>query len=278
MKRLRAAKIIAPMVAAVCAALCGCDPRRADEPAALVAAGSSYLECAARDLLGDGTPLMRLAEPGMCPGHFDLRPAQVQRLRRCRVLLRFSFQASLDRQASGAASLTVVSITAPDGMCVPDTYLAVCRQAAGAFVRAGMLTQEAAQAGLAAIEKRIASTGESARQAIRAVGLHGAPVLASGHQAAFCRYLGLRVVAAISGSDTAAVRQIDDALRMAREAGCRLVVANRPEGTQLAESIADRLGAKVVVFDNFPDMTAAQPDFDSLVRQNVRRLVFAAGP
>lgn len=258
--------------------LCACDPRRADEPPAAIAASSSYLECAVRDLLGDGTPVMRLAEPGMCPGHFDLRPAQVQRLRACRILLRFPFQSALDRQAGDTASLIVAPVAAPGGMCVPDTYLAVCRQTAEALVKAGMLSRERAQARLAAIEQRISAAGEAARQTVRGAGLADAPVLASGHQAAFCRYLGLKVVAAISGSDTAAARQIDDALRLAREARCGLVIANRPEGTQLAESIADRLGARMIVFDNFPGMTDAQPGFDALIAENVRRLVAAAGP
>jgi ABC-type Zn uptake system ZnuABC Zn-binding protein ZnuA len=60
-------------------------------------------ECVVVELAGDGVAIMRLAEPGMCPGHFDMRPSQVESLRGCRVLLRLDFQQSLDRKLAGVS-------------------------------------------------------------------------------------------------------------------------------------------------------------------------------
>ena len=58
-----------------------------------IATTTSYLEAAVHDLLGEDFSVLRLAEPGTCPGHFDIRPSQVLELRQCGVLLRFDFQA-----------------------------------------------------------------------------------------------------------------------------------------------------------------------------------------
>jgi len=265
------------LAAALLLAVAACDSRRTDGGEPAIAVSSSYIECAVRDLLGAATPVMRLAEPGMCPGHFDLRPAQVRRMRACRILLRFSFQAALDRQLQTVDGLTVGAIAPGGGMCVPQTYIGVCRQTADALVKAGMLSADEAERRLQAIQERLATKAAALRESIVRAGLREAPVLASGHQAAFCRYLGLEVAAAISGSDSASVRQIDQALDLGRKKSCRLVIANRPEGTQLAESVAERLGAKLVVFDNFPDMSESQRDFDALIAENVRRLLAAAG-
>jgi ABC-type Zn uptake system ZnuABC Zn-binding protein ZnuA len=65
------------------------EPPRAASEQSLIAVSNSYLGAAVHDVLGQGTPLMLLAEPGMCPGDFDLRPSQDQQLRACRLLLRF---------------------------------------------------------------------------------------------------------------------------------------------------------------------------------------------
>lgn len=210
----------------------------------------------------------------MCPGHFDIRPAQVEQLRRCRVLLRFDFQASLDRQLDGIANLKSVSIQVPSGMCVPANYLSAWQQVRAALESAGIAANPAST--LQSVSARLAAAEAAMRRRMSDTQVADLPVIASPHQAAFCRWLGLRVVAAVGGADTASVRKVDDALDLARKSGCRLVIANRPEGTQLAQSIAERLGARMVVFDNFPDLSPRQPSFDAMLECNVARLIEAA--
>ena len=83
--------------------------------------------------------------------------------------------------------------------------------------------------------------------------LPGCPVLASGHQADFCRWLGLRVVKEISSADNSRVVDLDEAIKAGEAAGVRVIVANEPEGRRAADAVADRLQARVVVFANFPE-------------------------
>ncbi len=244
-----------------------------------VAVSSPYLAAVATDLLGDAAPLVVLAEPGMCPGHFDLRPSLVRRAMECRLLLRMDFQQSLDARfrGSGREPPPVVAVGAAGGLCEPATYAAVSRQAADAFVAAGLLAHENADARLAGVLDRMDALSAWARGEIVAANLDGAPVLASGHQASFCRLLGLDVVGTFSAADTALPSQINEAVQRGLEDGVRLIVANLPEGRQLADALADRLGARVVVFGNFPEVDGPEA-FDRLVRRNVTALIEAARP
>lgn len=248
-----------------------------DEPGASVAATNSMLECAAVDLLGDGTSVLRLAEPGMCPGHFDVRPSQVEQLRRSRVLLRLDFQKSLDAKLRGPveAGLGIAEVRVPGGLCNPESYLVACRQTADALVEADLLDRVTADARLGEIERRIAETADRCRR--RVEDLKGTPVVASGHQAAFCRWLGLDVVATFSGADTAGTGQIDLAIRRGEQAGATLVIANLPEGRRVADALAQRLDGQVVVFGNFPALGSRHSSFDDLLGDNVATLVEAAG-
>jgi zinc transport system substrate-binding protein len=214
----------------------------------------------------------------MCPGHFDMRPSQVNQLRQCRLLLRFDFQDSLDRQLGNLTSLSIGSISVQGGMCVPDSYTETCRQAAEAMVHAGLLKQDDAETRLAAIRARLTQTQDTAMSRMKHAGLGQSPVFVSGHQAAFCRWLNLQVIATIGGADTASVRQLDTAITAARKERCRLVIANRPEGTQQLDRIAEELGAKLIVFDNFPDLGPRQQSFDGMLLDNVDRLIAAVQP
>lgn len=254
--------------------LAGCDAVSSSHGKPRAAVTSSYLESAIRDLVGDAVEIERLVEPGTCPGHFDVRPAQVRQLADCVALFRFDFQQSLDRQVEPVASLRVVAISATGGMNEPETYLDVCRQVGAALVQLGLLDDAALSAKRDVLTTRLKETlVADIESEIEQAGLGNAAVIASPHQSAFAKRIGLRVIATIGGSDNTSIRRIDDAIRLADAEGCRIVIANRPEGTQLAASLASRLGARMVVFDNFPAMTSQQPDFEAMVRQNVRALL-----
>jgi len=243
----------------------GCEtarPSAASSEDVPVAVSSPYLEAAVMDVLRPEAPPVRLAGPGMCPGHFDVRPSQIRELSRCRLLVRFDFQEGLERKLAGGPSggPRTVAVEPPGGLCVPDTYLAVCRQLADHFVAEKTLSKTDA-------DKRLSEEIDSA-------GLRDAPVLCSGHQADFCRWLGLRVAAEFPGAEVACTGDIDRAVTDADAAGVRIIVANEPEGRRAADALADRLHARVVLFGNFPQPGKPRA-FDALVRRNLSELTAA---
>lgn len=238
-----------------------------------VATTSPLLGCAVLEMLGPDAAVLSLTGPGMCPGHFDVGAGQVRALRGVRLLLRFDFQADLDKllEPHADAGLRIVPVKIPGGMAEPRSFTAICEQVADALVAEGLLDREAADARLADVQARMESLETWAREAVRAAGLAGQPVLASRHQAAFCRALGLDVKATFSAGDTAGMREVESALAAGRAAGATLVIANRPEGRQAADALAESLDARVVVFDNFPD-SWPRDGFEAMVRGNVQRL------
>ena len=245
-----------------------------------LATTTSYLEAAARDLLGDDITVLRLAEPGTCPGHFDMRPSQVTELLRCRALLRFDFQKSLDAKLTGANTNQprVVEIAVRKGMGLPDTYLAVCRQTADGLVALGLLSRTNADARLQAVISRLDALSRDATNRVAQAGICGSPVIASGHQRDFCEWLGLKVAASFRAADTASISEIEEAIRAGKLAQIKLVIANLPEGRRTADALSDRLKAKVVVFENFPALRNGRVSFDEMLATNIAALHKAATP
>lgn len=261
-----------------CARSSGADKNGTGAAKAEIAASNSYIEAAVLDLLGEKTPVMRLAEPGMCPGHFDIRASQVNDLRNCRLLLRFDFQSSLDARLTSLTErgLTITAIQTKGGLCEPSTYQAVCGQVAEALVAAGLIEKPAADAQLQAVITRIDDRAARCRRQVTEAGLGGKPVVCSIHQEAFCRWLGLEIPATFTGADSASISEIADAVRQGDNAKVEIVVANLPEGRRLADALGARLGASVVVFGNFPVVTDGRLCFDDLLTANVTQLVKAA--
>ena len=257
--------------------LIGCGRSDPSQPPVDVAVTSPYLAAVVRDLLGPDEPIFSLMGPGCCPGHFDISPRDVVQLRRCRVLLRFDFQKYLDQKLQKAADegLRIVPVRIVGGLCEPDSYRSACRQVVGALVEAGLLDHTAADARLAEIDVRVAAAAKTARNDVIRAGLARAIVLAGDHQAKFCRWLGLEVAATFSDADNPG--QINRAVQAGRTRGVALVIGNVPQGPVIADRLAVALGAKVVMFDNFPFGEKRRDGFDKLLRRNVKRLIDAGG-
>jgi len=276
-----ASRVVTPLavgagVVAMLIAVCGCRP--ATEPANRLASATSYLESAAQEFFGGEADFVRLAEPGTCPGHFDIRPSQAADLRRCRALVRFDFQSSLDKflDAKGTNGPAVVEVRIHNGLGLPESYLSACRQIGAALVARGFLEQTNEETTLQAVAARMAVLAQEATNQVAQAGLSGVSVITSVHQKDFCEWLGLKVVATFRAADTASVAEIDDAITAGQLTEVKLVIANLPEGRRTADALAERLGARVAAFGNFPVIEHGRVYFDDLVRTNVAAL-FAAG-
>lgn len=257
----------------------GC--RRAAPPADVprIATTTSYLEAAASDLLGDALSIVRLAEPGTCPGHFDMRPSQIAALRQCRALFRFDFQKGLDARFAGADDpLRVTQVSVPRGMGRPGSYLLACRQMADALSALELVSRTEAETRLREIADRLDAVSRDATNRVNRAGLSGVAVIASGRQRDFCEWLGLDVVATFSGADAASIGEIEQAIAAGKLASVKLVIANLPEGRRTADALAERLKADVVVFENFPPVRNGRVSFDAMLEANVEALVRTALP
>ncbi|MFP4058693.1 MAG: metal ABC transporter substrate-binding protein [Candidatus Brocadiia bacterium] len=269
---VRSPRLSALLAAALLLGLAGCGEE--EDPRPKLAVTTSYLECAVRDLAAEEFHIIRMLPPGTCPGHFDVTPAMVSRLRECPLLLRFDFQEGLEEKLRRleAHGLRSVAVPAGEGLCVPATYAETCRAVCGALGEVYPEREAAYRARLASIEARMEALREEAASAVRRAGLGGAPVVASGHQASFCAALGLRVLATYTGGDAQKLSRLQACIAEGHRAAVRLVVANLQEGPQLADPLAHRLGARAVVLSNFPSMEEGQRTFDELVRANVAAL------
>jgi len=258
--------------------LCGCRDSGGDETHPAIAVTSTYFESAVRDIAGSEVRVLTLMPPGGCPGHFDVRPSQVEQLRKCRLLVRFDFQGFLDKKFADVISsgLKISEVKISGGLCQPEAYLSSCKQVGQALIKAGLIDAETVKARSVLVEDRMIKITRWAKEQIRKAGLNGHAVIASEHQASFCNWLGLDVVATFPSADTVRFSQMNEAIKRGQKAHIGMVVGNLSEGRQTADAIAERLGARVVVFGNFPIPGKAEPTFDDLFHENVKKLIRAS--
>ncbi len=259
----------------------GCKNKDPGENQSGIAVTNSYLQCVVKDLCGDQINILCLTPPGMCPGHFDISPGQVNELCKCRILLRFDFQNGIDKSLSRIKDkgLKIGSVRAMPGLCVPETYLAACRDVCNILSAQYPDKKVRYNKRLKQIEKRLEDLSNKFLTSIKQSNLKKTKVLTSNHQVEFAKWLGLDVVATFVGSDTETAANINQCLQKAKSGTVKFVIANKQEGTALAEALAEHIEAKVVVFSNFPNTSNAQAEyegFDRLLQKNIQALFEAA--
>lgn len=243
-----------------------------------IAVSNSYLNAAVADLCGSDQNTMSLVPPGMCPGHFDIKPSQVQQLCDCKILLLFDFQQNIENAVPRIKDkgLIVSSITAAQGMCLPDTYMDVVRQVADALSQIYPDKKAEYDLRLESIAQRLDSLKTQSQSRVKDAGLTNVTVVTSAHQEIFAKWLGLNPISTFAGRDTATPAQINENIAAAKLTPVKFVIANQQAGTQMAAALAEHLGVYLVVFSNFPtdnNLTAPIPAFDRLVHSNIDSLL-----
>jgi zinc transport system substrate-binding protein len=259
--------------------LSGCNGESSDVSQPEIAVTNSYLQCVVDDVCDSEIGILSLASPGMCPGHFDISPSQVNQLRKCKILLLFDFQKSVEESLSRLKEngLKTYLVKTSPGLCIPDTYLAACNEVARILSsehpdRANRFRQQVKK-----IEERMRKLSMELKAEIEESSSESIKVLASEHQAHFADWLGLETIATFVGSDIETITNINSCLKTAQGQNVEFVIANKQEGTSLANALAERLQAKAVIFSNFPEANISEGGFDSLLRSNVKAILEAAG-
>ena len=243
-----------------------------------IAVANSYLGCAIRDICGSETEILSLSPPGMCPGHFDISPSQVNQLCNCRILFVFDFQQNIENVITRIRDkgLNIYTIAAPDGLCIPDTYLSIVKQALTALSVGKPSQKGNYESRFMEIEKRMNNLSRELLQQIEESKLKSSNVIISQHQVEFAKWLGLNPVSTFSGSDEMTPAQINNNLQDASRKKIDFVIANKQEGTKFAKALSEYLKTRLVIFSNFPEeKNTQQPGFDVLVNDNVNNLIEA---
>lgn len=233
---------------------------------------TSMLEAAVAELAPPEVEIVRLMPPGACPGHFDVRPGQVEAVRRADLLLRHPFQEGFEDQLAraGALSAPVAAVGHGGSLLIPANYRLLLEEVAAALpVAAG----PDLDARLDAAVRRAHEVEADVRRRARA--WEGRPVIAAVMQAEFCRWLGLEVVGTVGRPEEVSPRELEALLALEPE----LVVANLQSGTRAAEVLSGRLGVPLAVMSNFPASDAHDDGWEALVEANLERMAAAwAGP
>jgi ABC-type Zn uptake system ZnuABC Zn-binding protein ZnuA len=202
----------------------------------------------------DDAKVVNIVPGGMCPGHFDLSPAEANLIFLSDLIIYHGYESWFVKVEELNLDIDIVDLETDGSWMIPEVYLE------GALEILNVLKSEYSSdsASIYEIDKKYKRLKISIDSLISIVlqkkeKIKGVRVICNKHQKDFLEFLGAEVVSVFSPGDDISLKEISEVVKIGKEANVQLVVDNLQSGKKVGSTIADELKSDYIIFSNFPE-------------------------
>ena len=265
-----------PAALLVGVALASC--REAPRP---IIAGTGHIQAIVRELTDGEREVRTLIPPAMCPGHFDMRPSDLEALARGGLLIVAAWQ----RHLPNVADVIQAARVSPDRLCVidvPENWMVPARQAEAIEAVARVLEDHPpdpvpdATTKAAGRVQAVRAFGQQLKRRLAKAEPGDVGVLCDEQQADFVRWAGFDIAATYGRPEDLSVAVVEHLIEQGRRRRVALVIDNLQSGdAKTGAALARDIGAVHVVLSNFPGGFDGTETWEKAVERNVGLLLGA---
>jgi len=246
-----------------------------------IVAGSSLIADIAQDLTDGKMEVRNLIPPGMCPGHYDVKPSDVETLANSKVFIIHNWQQHMKNiteliEAADNPGLVIKIIDVPDKPMVPQVQAETIDKIAQVLGEIDPENSAYYQGQAATRTQAILAKGEEVKGKLQDANVSGVKVVCVEYQAGFVEWAGFDVVATYGRPEDLSVADVEDLVVEAKETGVALVIDNLQSGaTATSAAMAQDIGAIQVTISNFPGGFEDTETWEKALAKNVDLLLQA---
>jgi zinc transport system substrate-binding protein len=208
--------------------------------------------------------------PGQCPGHYDVKLADIDKTQKADLTVSFKGMSFIDKAGLGGRTQILVD-TGERNWMAPDSYIyGLNTLADGLSKRFPEDRDEIMRRKKDTI--RAVKTGANALiEKIRREGIYGKTIIASSMQKEPLEWMGFHVVGVYGRPEAMSAREFVRLSKIGRDHRAIAVVDNLQSGPDAGKGIAESLSVPHVVLTNFP----SEKGYLATLGENVDALVAA---
>ena len=248
-----------------------------------VVASTSQITQIVERIGGDKVNVANIIPPGQCPGHFDVKPGDIQHLVGADLFLLHGWQGEVftdDLIASADNDeLTVVKLNVKVGesmnwMAPPVQSAAVDRITEG-LSQADIANAAEYQAAAMEYKEIITNKEAEIREKLAVIDPANVNVICGQQQIGFLKWAGFNVVGFYGETDTWTPQTVQDLVDLGRSENVVLVIDNMQSGIDAGAGIAEDINALQVTLSNFPGGYENTDTWEDTIDYNVNLLIEA---
>ena len=250
-------------------------PVAANESKPLVVCTTSVLASIVSDLTGGSVDIRYLVSPSMCPGHYDVKPGDVETIRSANLILAHGMEwGGWLRELINSANQTgdlhvpIYNVTGPWNTppMLKQKYQNIASILSDTL---GLDVSSKLSECVDAIDQVDAELKNIANK----YGFNGTPVACMLWQKGFVEYLGFKVVATYGPTEYLSQSDIEEVETNITNYGAKLIIDNLHSGVEVGKKIAEDTGIVQVVLINFPGSVVGVNNVTEMMLYNAEMLV-----
>ena len=208
--------------------------------------------------------------PGQCPGHYDIKLSDIEKMKKAALIISFLGMPFADKTVVDDLRNVRIDASGRNWM-TPDSYIH------GLDLISDELAKRFPAHRLNIMERKDKETLKINAAAtrlfsdIKHTAIFGKPVIVSSMQKEMVQWMGFRVVAEYGRPEALSAKDIVRLTKKGKEQGIIAVIDNLQSGPDTGKRIAEALGASHVVLTNFP----ADKGYLTSLEDNVKAVMAA---
>jgi len=228
---------------------------------------------------GDMVDVVNIIPPAQCPGHFDIKPGDIQKLADADLFFLHGWQGEKFSQdliaSANNPDLTVVKIDLLGNWMTPPVQQEATETITAALCQADTENSAAYQQSAAEYKNKIAAKEAEIKAKLAQVNLSRVNVICAEMQAGFVKWVGFNIVASYGRPDSLTPQLVKGLVDTGRRVGITLIIDNLQSGKDAGAGIAEELGCKRVILSNFPGGFDNTETWEKAIDRNIELILEA---
>jgi len=255
----------------------GCSETNTSKPK--VVTSTSLIAFIAEQVAGDLVEIVNIIPPAQCPGHFDVKPSDIQSLSDADLFLIHGWQGeTFAAELIGSANnpdLIVVTIGTTGNWMTPSVQAEASDEITAALCQVDSQNSSVYEESAADYVAAVTAKGEAILADIASADLSQINVLCADQQAGFVAWTGLNIIAIFGRPDSLTPQVVQDLVDQGVEGNVTLIIDNLQSGQDAGAGIAEELGCSRIILSNFPGGFDNTETWEKAIDRNIELILEA---
>jgi zinc transport system substrate-binding protein len=230
---------------------------------------------------GENVEVINIIPPAQCPGHFDVKPGDIQMLAGADLFLMHGWQGEkfTDDLIASANNpdLNVLQVDVPGNWMTPQVQVQAIDIITGIISQADAEHSAEFQKHADDFKASVNTVGAEMAAKLAEANTAEINVLCADQQQGFVQWAGFNIVAIFGRPDSLTPQVVKELVDKGREGEVTLVIDNMQSGQDAGAGIAEELGSARVILSNFPGGYEGTETWEKTIEYNVALLLAAIG-
>jgi zinc transport system substrate-binding protein len=259
----------------VCLAFSGCTTLTTGK--LNVVTSTSLLAFIVENTGGNLVDVVNIIPPSQCPGHFDVKPGDIQKLSEADIFFMHGWQGekfSTDLiESAQNPDLTVAVVDIQGNWMTPPVQIEATDKITSELCQIDSTNSSAYQESADTYKNTITVTGDELTTILNEANTSNVNVLCAEQQMGFVKWTGLNVIGTFGRPDSLTPQVIKELVDTGKAENVTLIIDNLQSGKDAGASIAEELGCNRIILSNFLGGFDNTETWEKAIKKNVELIL-----